>query len=427
MKKFYLIILIIIFLSVGFFTRALTMGDIDLLVTLGIISGEQADLAKGAINSLGEESGTVGSSISSAGSTTKCLFLNQNLFKGNSGTAVSALQEFLKGQGHYKYGDITGYFGLTTEEAVKDFQIVTGLIKSSLEPGAGTVGPLTRGKIQEVSCTKSNSGGEKVAEQQKESVGPYQIYTYTTFTPDKLDAGPASAKLYSTLISGDRPSGTAEYRYTMEIDDLHDEVVKSWRAELSCNEKDINVYQLNSKLKDSIDWCGDAAFFKASSKGNATFKLEYTNLSGANQMVGISVKAYDKKGNLLAEDEIVDNLPPRKASDIYTNNQGFQIVPGTNNQVTIPRQRICDTSEQIAHLRYAMTKTLRVGDPIAPPACWPGEIICNNYYPPSVCAIAGGPSSNEICPTGEFFYDGICYNLQRYLSGGYNLTGTPNF
>jgi hypothetical protein len=68
----------------------------------------------------------------------------KNLQKGATGDEVIKLQEFLKQFSEvYPEGSVTGYFGTSTENAVKRFQS-----KSNIE-SVGTVGPITRSKLNE--------------------------------------------------------------------------------------------------------------------------------------------------------------------------------------------------------------------------------------------------------------------------------------
>jgi peptidoglycan hydrolase-like protein with peptidoglycan-binding domain len=70
----------------------------------------------------------------------------------NTNNEVSDLQAFLQDQGLLT-GEPTGNFGVLTFRAVKSFQAKSGLLSS------GYVGPLTRAKIKEISCSKIDSVG----------------------------------------------------------------------------------------------------------------------------------------------------------------------------------------------------------------------------------------------------------------------------
>ena len=65
---------------------------------------------------------------------------------------VSTLQDFLQSKG-YLNSEPTGYFGLLTFKAVKDFQNA-----NYITPTSGYVGPITRAKIKALTCSWSTSG-----------------------------------------------------------------------------------------------------------------------------------------------------------------------------------------------------------------------------------------------------------------------------
>jgi peptidoglycan hydrolase-like protein with peptidoglycan-binding domain len=72
--------------------------------------------------------------------------ITKNLYLGSSGPQVVLLQQFLT-----KNGDFTnaasGYYGGLTQHAVEIFQLKYSVVSSSRSPGYGSVGPLTRAKI----------------------------------------------------------------------------------------------------------------------------------------------------------------------------------------------------------------------------------------------------------------------------------------
>ena len=78
-----------------------------------------------------------------------CIFLQNNMryrsTDGTTGGEVSILQDFLQAN-EYLNSNPTGFFGLLTLRAVKKFQTASGI-----EP-TGFVGPLTRAKIQLLTC-----------------------------------------------------------------------------------------------------------------------------------------------------------------------------------------------------------------------------------------------------------------------------------
>ena len=402
------IILVITILLAGTSAYALTLADIELLVALGIISGEQAEIARQAI-STSVDSGSVGSFVTKPESSGgECLLLNENMLLGSSGTAVSAIQKFLKVQGFYRNPEITTYYGLATKTAVIDFQIATGLIKSSAQPGAGSIGPLTREKIQEISCNALNNPIVEVNDPLLNVDRNARV-----LAPQTRKSGDLEIRLQSALIDEDRELGHREYRYTMDVDIDHNDLVEYWRVTLICNEDNVELRGIKNN-KDQIRKCGDSAIHAASTKGNKTIKIKYTNINSATQSIGVGVEAFDKGDRIIGHDETIDNLPPFRPTRVNDNQRtSFQVVPGTDGRVFIPKNRDCDEGEQLEYLRFKMTKTRRVGDPIYPPICFPGNVICLNDYPPSYCYVKDGPSADDLCPENELFYDGRCINRQN--------------
>ncbi|KKR45002.1 MAG: Cell wall hydrolase, sleb, partial [Parcubacteria group bacterium GW2011_GWA2_40_14] len=85
----------------------------------------------------------------------QCVLLNFNLKyrsrDANTNGEVSTLQDFLQSQ-NYLSSEPTGYFGILTLKAVKDFQRDNGITPT------GYVGPITRAKINAL-CGDVTSGG----------------------------------------------------------------------------------------------------------------------------------------------------------------------------------------------------------------------------------------------------------------------------
>jgi peptidoglycan hydrolase-like protein with peptidoglycan-binding domain len=75
--------------------------------------------------------------------------LFRNLYLGTSGSDVSAIQHFLKTEGHFTFPTITGYFGLITQKAVQKWQCEQGIVCSGTpsSTGYGNVGPRTRAAL----------------------------------------------------------------------------------------------------------------------------------------------------------------------------------------------------------------------------------------------------------------------------------------
>ena len=78
-----------------------------------------------------------------------CVTISHNLSYRSRDTStggdVSTLQDFLQSKG-YLNSEPTGYFGLITLQATKNFQLASGILNS------GYVGPITRAKIATLTC-----------------------------------------------------------------------------------------------------------------------------------------------------------------------------------------------------------------------------------------------------------------------------------
>lgn len=87
--------------------------------------------------------------IDPTGMSSSCIVLNNNMNYRtrdiSTNNEVSMLQDFLNSEGYLSV-EPTGYFGLQTVAAAKKFQSASGFSPT------GYVGPLTRGKIKEMTC-----------------------------------------------------------------------------------------------------------------------------------------------------------------------------------------------------------------------------------------------------------------------------------
>ncbi len=123
---------------------------------------------------------TSGQTVSSS-----CVDLSNNMrYRArdvNTSGEVSTLQDFLNANG-YLSSEPTGFFGLATVKAVKNFQSASGFSPT------GYVGPLTRGKINAMTC-----GGSTTT-----TTTPVTINNTTTTNTAGLPAGCASAIGFST-------------------------------------------------------------------------------------------------------------------------------------------------------------------------------------------------------------------------------------
>ncbi len=91
--------------------------------------------------------------LASSSSALTCTNLTKPLSKGSENDGVLALQQFLYDAG-YLLVKPNGYFGENTKKAVSAFQ------KKENINITGTVGPLTRAKIKEISCTLGTASPE---------------------------------------------------------------------------------------------------------------------------------------------------------------------------------------------------------------------------------------------------------------------------
>ncbi len=98
-----------------------------------------------------------GTSIFTYAST--CTTLTKNLSKGSENSEVLTLQQFLFDDG-YLTAKPNGYFGNGTVAAVKRFQSKNGVAVT------GTIGPVGRAKIKELSC-KSQTQSNSIKDSQK--------------------------------------------------------------------------------------------------------------------------------------------------------------------------------------------------------------------------------------------------------------------
>lgn len=123
-------------LCLPFFVSAATLGELQ--AQLAALLAQLAAL---------EGAGATAPPIDTGSS---CPDLTRNLSQGMSGVDVTSLQTFLIAQGHLAAGNSTGYFGVLTEAAVKQFQckhmqICSGSVELN---GYGAVGPKTRERIR---------------------------------------------------------------------------------------------------------------------------------------------------------------------------------------------------------------------------------------------------------------------------------------
>jgi hypothetical protein len=80
-------------------------------------------------------------------STPSTSHLTRDMHMGDRVSEVKALQELLVRKGYLTEDYATGYFGSHTQQALINFQIKAGIIKSKNSSGAGFAGPRTRAAL----------------------------------------------------------------------------------------------------------------------------------------------------------------------------------------------------------------------------------------------------------------------------------------
>ena len=415
----------------------LTLADIELLISLGLLNSEQAELAREAIGiTPAVAPGTAGATVQSGtNESITCLTLTENMFLGSKGTAVGALQLFLQNEGHYTYPQITNYYGVVTQTAVVDFQLAEKLITSRGQLGAGSVGPLTRERVQQVSCARANNQivnnpntaqiGQQTPVIETQAIGNNDGTSFT-FSGTSLrlarrqsggttEMAPNSDGMEVTLESVITKEYTGEgimfvrYQASLEPDE---DLVDYFIFTVVCDNNNVELTR-----KEFNNLCGQSAVFDSNRSGKASFKIEFENTGGLNQTIGMGVEAYDSSDRLLGLDEVIDALsePTRNGSTRNINQfkgyTGIEKNDGFANSIGIvPTDRACSRREQLDYLRFIMTATVHEDeDPPLPPVCLPGNVQCSFQSPPTYCKIVDGPDSGDLCSGANYyFYDGKC-------------------
>lgn len=396
-KVFATVMILVIFLSGANSLHAISAADIEFLISIGLISAENADLARQAVGAVNSQD--VGSAVKSdLNSDFECLILNQNLVKGNKGSVVASLQKFLQQLGHFpKTESLSGYYGDTTLKAVSDFQLAKGLIKSSGQIGAGAVGPITRSKIQEVSCNQAASAIAAAAPAPAVSQPVSTPATVSSTVKNKI-LTKSELKLKTSTIYEDQQSGTVHFKYDMSVMPKND--IAYYNLTLVCSPGTLKTN------RSDLTQCGQTIKLTASNQGKKSIKIGFTNLTNAFQTIGVFIEAFDSSDNLLDSGESINELSAAKPVSYID-----QILDdGTKSKVGVFSNRICDRREQLDFIKYTMSVSQTPENKLVPPTCWPGDILCDFAvnFPPTYCQIPNGPTSNDLCPTNQRFYDGKC-------------------
>lgn len=90
-----------------------------------------------------------------AGSTQITHACTTTVERGDSGPAVTCVQQMLQLTNDYTYGEITGYFGPATEDAIRSFQASQGIVSAGTPEttGYGIAGPETRRSLLATAIT----------------------------------------------------------------------------------------------------------------------------------------------------------------------------------------------------------------------------------------------------------------------------------
>lgn len=392
-------IVLTLFLVIGLNQKieALTIADIELLISLGLIPEQNSQSARDFINS-DKITNTTGNIITiQEGSDKECLIINRNIVKGSSGSLVSALQTFLKSQGHLPASQaITGYYGDVTVQAVVDFQLANKLITTSTQAGAGAIGPITRAKIQEVSC-KALQPEPVVATTTvpAASVVTQNPIATTPVVMPNSSTRPPKFTFTSVDRNTDRDKGIYEFKYSAKLEPKTS--VSTFSYVLTCDGSAIEVGARDFRQ------CGDVVDFDVEKRGAKGFTLILKNLSRMNQPISIAVEALNSFGQRLGFAEKTHTLEPALPTFNINANTNTATYSGSN----LPDNRICGRQEQLEFIRYVMS-TYDPHNPVYLPHCYPGELLCNKSYPPTYCQITNGPTSNDLCSGGKIYRNGAC-------------------
>lgn len=383
--------------------KALTIEDIELLISTGIIPLQNATSARNFLNK--KDVATTNNqsvSVSNPNSTTSCLIINQNLVQNMSGTLVGALQSFLKRGGYFPAGEsITNSFGPTTKQAVVDFQLATGLIKTSTQEGAGNVGPLTRAKIQELSCL---SVTEQNIAAQASSTNPQSTTTAKFINAIRNSATPQNTivtekpiRIISDAYERYRNKDTGEVHVRYSIRTIPKDILKSLSVIVLCDPSGIEM------RSNFIKKCGEFYEVDEIKNGKKSFIVKYKNVSSAFQNIIFASELFNELKQIIGTEEMVTKIDPAN-SVIKVNINGNE-----SNRVVAPslRSRNCNVQEQLEFIRYTMTP-FNPTTPVSLPVCWPGDLRCNRSNPPTFCEIIDGPSSDDLCLDNQVFINGRC-------------------
>ena len=168
-------------------TNAMTSAElVNLLVSLGIIAGDQADAALAAVG---------GSSSSSS-----CASYTRNLTIGSTGADVVSLQEMLVEGGYLVIpaGVSKGYFGSLTQGALASYQAANGIA-----PAVGYFGPYTRASITCDTSSNDSSDGSSTSSDLEGGAGDIDVTNRNSGVKDEVIEGAEEVKVLGIEVEAD--------------------------------------------------------------------------------------------------------------------------------------------------------------------------------------------------------------------------------
>jgi peptidoglycan hydrolase-like protein with peptidoglycan-binding domain len=391
------ILLIVLFFGISHKVKSITAADIEMLIGLGLIPTQSADSARALVNKKSATMSNPGAIITSTSSSVSgCLVLNQNIVKGMSGTTIAAIQRFLKSEGYFPSNqDVTNFFGDVTQKAVADFQVAQGLIKTSSQAGAGTLGPITREKIQEISCGRLAEENAVIASTTTATLlNPFLNNQNSTEKATTYDR-PFSIVLQAIQKTLDVERGIMALKYELKV--YPSKGASYMEVVALCDPSSINL--ISSRIKE----CGKTYEISPIRKGQKSFNLTYQNKSSRMQSVNMAIEVFDEYGQSLGVTNEVTEVPGAKpVVKIEIGNQTFSQF-GVGSITT----RQCTRDQQLEFIRYSMSP-YDPENPVSLPICWPGELLCNRSNPPTFCRIVDGPNSDDLCMSSQQFLNGKC-------------------
>ncbi len=147
---------------------SLTSSQVNAIMTLlQAFGADSATIANVQAALMGTSSGTTVQTSTSTpsyngpGNASSCMSISGTLSVGSRGEDVTRLQQFLaQNKSIYPQGLVTGYYGTETEDAVRRYQALHGIVATGTPSttGYGIVGPSTRGEMEHEMESECNSG-----------------------------------------------------------------------------------------------------------------------------------------------------------------------------------------------------------------------------------------------------------------------------